>query len=285
MVWAGIMLDGRTPFHVFDRGSVTGVRYRDEVWEPCVRFFQSAVGPEFILHDDNARPHTALLVDEFLESEDIRRVDWLARATGRLEARQSQTEVARWLNMSPSVVHRLWKQFQTTDSESRRFSRGRPTATTNADDRYLTLCARRNPTATQILFRSSLAAATGRLVSTSTVLRRLHEGCVYARRPAICVPLTLRHRRDRSQWARQHVHWRSDQWRVVLFTDESRFSLKSDSRGYLICREPRTRYYPSNIRKRDAYGRGSVCVWGGISLRGRTDLHVFPRGTLNAQVF
>ncbi|GBM22200.1 hypothetical protein AVEN_225086-1, partial [Araneus ventricosus] len=26
MVWAGIMLDGRTPLHVFERGTVTGVR-------------------------------------------------------------------------------------------------------------------------------------------------------------------------------------------------------------------------------------------------------------------
>ncbi|GBM59726.1 hypothetical protein AVEN_40649-1, partial [Araneus ventricosus] len=30
--------------------------------------------------DDNARQHRALLVDEFLESEDIRRMDWPARS-------------------------------------------------------------------------------------------------------------------------------------------------------------------------------------------------------------
>ncbi|GBM62442.1 Transposable element Tcb2 transposase [Araneus ventricosus] len=80
MVWAGIMLDGRTPLHVFERGSVTGVRYRDEILEPYVRLFRGAVGPEFILIDDNARPHRALLVDEFLESEDIHRMDWTARS-------------------------------------------------------------------------------------------------------------------------------------------------------------------------------------------------------------
>ncbi|KFM59627.1 Transposable element Tcb2 transposase, partial [Stegodyphus mimosarum] len=80
MVWAGIMLDGRTPLHVFDRGSMTGVRCRDEVLEPCVHLFQDPVGPEFILQDDNARPHRVLLVDEFLESEDIRRMDWTARS-------------------------------------------------------------------------------------------------------------------------------------------------------------------------------------------------------------
>ncbi|GBM73843.1 hypothetical protein AVEN_100547-1 [Araneus ventricosus] len=74
------MLDGRTPLHVFERGTVTGVRYRDEILEPCVRLFRGAVGPEFILMDDNEKPHRALLVDEFLESEDIRRMDWPARS-------------------------------------------------------------------------------------------------------------------------------------------------------------------------------------------------------------
>ncbi|GFV10606.1 transposable element Tcb2 transposase [Trichonephila clavipes] len=80
MVWAGIMLDGRTSLHVFERGSVTGVRNKDEVLEPYVHFFMGACFPEFILMDNNARPHSALLVDEFLESEDIRRMDWSARS-------------------------------------------------------------------------------------------------------------------------------------------------------------------------------------------------------------
>ncbi|GBN10985.1 hypothetical protein AVEN_13649-1 [Araneus ventricosus] len=74
------MLDGRTPLHVFERGTVTGVRYRDEILEPYVRLSRGAVGPEFILMDDNARPHRALLVDEFLESEDIRWMEWPARS-------------------------------------------------------------------------------------------------------------------------------------------------------------------------------------------------------------
>ncbi|GBM32925.1 Transposable element Tcb1 transposase [Araneus ventricosus] len=203
----------------------------------------------------------------------------------RLEAGQSQTEVVRWLNVSPSVVRRLWKQFLTADSASRKFSQGRPTATTSDDDRCLSLCARRNRTATPTQLRSSLAAATGRLVSMTTVHRRLHEGGLCARQPAICVPLTSRHGRERLRWAHQHVHWTPDHWRAILFTDESRLSLQSDSRCYLIWREPGTRYHPSNIRERDAYGGGRVCVWGGISLGGRTDLHVFPRGTVNAQAY
>ncbi|GBN31922.1 hypothetical protein AVEN_42474-1 [Araneus ventricosus] len=84
---------------------------------------------------------------------------------------------------SPSLVHRLRQKFLTTYSAFRRFSQGRPTATTSADDRYLSLCAQRNRTATPIQLGSSLATATRRLAST--VRRRLHEGGLYARRPAI----------------------------------------------------------------------------------------------------
>ncbi|GBO09335.1 hypothetical protein AVEN_186502-1 [Araneus ventricosus] len=80
MVWAGIMLNGRTPLHIFERVTVTGVRYRDEILETYVRLLRGAVGPEFILMDNNAKPHRVLLVDEFLESEDIHRMDWPDRS-------------------------------------------------------------------------------------------------------------------------------------------------------------------------------------------------------------
>ena len=207
------------------------------------------------------------------------------RVIGRLEAGQSQTEVTRWLNVNPFLVHKLLRQFQTTDSAFRRFCQGLPTATKSADDRYLTSYARRNRTATQTLLRSSLSAATGRFMSTSTVRRRLHKDGLHSRQPAICMPLTSHHSRDHLQWARQRINRTPDEWRAFLFTDESRFSLESDSRRYLIWRKLGTRYYPSNIRKRYACGRDSVCVWGGISLDGRTDLHVFPRGTMDAEVY
>ncbi|GFX82636.1 DDE_3 domain-containing protein [Trichonephila clavipes] len=45
------------------------------------RVSRGACPPEFLLTDDNARPHRALLVYEFLESEDIcRRMDCTARS-------------------------------------------------------------------------------------------------------------------------------------------------------------------------------------------------------------
>ncbi|GFX59963.1 transposable element Tcb2 transposase [Trichonephila clavipes] len=70
------MLNGRTELHIFDRGSVIGDRYCEEVLLPHVRLFRGAIGPDFIFMDGNARPHRTLAVEELLESEDITRMDW-----------------------------------------------------------------------------------------------------------------------------------------------------------------------------------------------------------------
>ncbi|GFY09068.1 transposable element Tcb2 transposase [Trichonephila clavipes] len=72
------MLNGRTELRIFDRGSVIGDRYCEEVLLPHVRLFRGAIGPGFIFMDDNARPHRTLAVEELLESEDITRMDWPA---------------------------------------------------------------------------------------------------------------------------------------------------------------------------------------------------------------
>ncbi|GFX72606.1 transposable element Tcb2 transposase [Trichonephila clavipes] len=123
--------------------------------------------------------------------------------------------------------------------------------------------------------------ATGRPISRFTVARRLHGGGLFARRSVRCVPLTPAHRRRRSLWCREHRNWRYNEWGRVLFTDESRFSLSSDSHRILIWRERGSRNHPSSIIEKDRYGGRGVLFWGGIMLGSHTDLHIFDAGSVN----
>ncbi|GFU95367.1 transposable element Tcb1 transposase [Trichonephila clavipes] len=116
---------------------------------------------------------------------------------------------------------------------------------------------------------------------SSGLARRLHGGGLFARRPVRCVPLTPAHRRRCSLWCWEHRNWRDNEWGQVLFTDESRISLSSDSHRILIWRERGSRNHPSNIIERDRYGGCGVLVWGGIMLGSRTDLHIFDAGSVN----
>ncbi|GFV63352.1 transposable element Tc1 transposase [Trichonephila clavipes] len=155
------------------------------------------------------------------------------RIIGKLEEGRSVTSVAAEFGIAHSIVSRLWIQFQTTGTAIRGFSSGRPRGTTPTDDQ-----------------------TTGRPISRFTVARRLHGGGLFARRPVRCVPLTPAHRKRRSLWCREHRNLRDNEWGRVLFTDESRFSLSSDSHRILIWRERGSRNHPSNIIERDRGGMG-----------------------------
>ncbi|GFU44867.1 transposable element Tcb2 transposase [Trichonephila clavipes] len=81
LVWAGISLGGHTDLHVFHGGTVTGLRYRDEILDPYVRpYAAAAIGNDFILMDDNARPHRAGIVEEYLKDHVLERMEWPARS-------------------------------------------------------------------------------------------------------------------------------------------------------------------------------------------------------------
>ncbi|GFW44883.1 transposable element Tc3 transposase [Trichonephila clavipes] len=59
-----------------------------------------------------------------------------------------------------------------------------------------------------------------------------------------------------------------------MFSDESRFSLQSNSRQTLIWRAPGTHDHQENTIERYCYGGTGWLVWVGIIPGSRTDLHV-----------
>ncbi|GFU49123.1 hypothetical protein TNCV_573621 [Trichonephila clavipes] len=73
----------------------------------------------------------------------------------------------------------------------------------------------------------------------------------------------------------QKMSWTEDDCVRVLFSDQSRFSLDSDSRHVLSWREPESQHWPSNIIKKYHYGYGGLMIWAGIMVDKHTHLHVF----------
>ncbi|GFV79051.1 transposable element Tcb2 transposase [Trichonephila clavipes] len=186
-----------------------------------------------------------------------------------------------------SIKHVVGHRFTTLETISNYrncypgISSGCPRGTTPADDRYIVLQARRIRRQTAGEISRHTTQATVRPISRFTVVRRLHGGGLFARRPVRCVPLRPAHRRRRSLWCREHRNWRDNKWGRVLFTDESRFSLSSDSHRILIWRERESRNHPSNIIERYRYGGSGVLVWGGIMLGSHRDLPIFDAGSVN----
>ncbi|GFV76694.1 transposable element Tcb1 transposase [Trichonephila clavipes] len=74
--------------------------------------------------------------------------------------------------------------------------------------------------------------------------------------------------------------------RVISQTvHESRFSLECDNRRVLVWRDRGNRINPAFVRERSQYRRAGWKVWGGISIGGRTDLHIIRNGTLTGRKY
>ncbi|GFV73867.1 transposable element Tcb2 transposase [Trichonephila clavipes] len=81
LVYGGISIDGRTYLYIIRDGPLTARRYRDDILRPIVVPYAEAIRDDFILMDDNCRPHSANLVEDFLFEEGIVRMEWPARSS------------------------------------------------------------------------------------------------------------------------------------------------------------------------------------------------------------
>ncbi|GFY23727.1 transposable element Tcb2 transposase [Trichonephila clavipes] len=68
-----------------------------------------------------------------------------------------------------------------------------------------------------------------------------------------------------------------------IVQNESRFSLECDTRHVLVWRDRGPRNNPAFVRERSQYRRAGWMVWSGISIGGRTDLHIIRNGTLTGR--
>ncbi|GFV41955.1 transposable element Tc1 transposase [Trichonephila clavipes] len=180
------------------------------------------------------------------------------RMIGNLEEGRTVTSVAAKFGINNSVISRAWKEFQTTGTAVKKIGGGRQRTTTSGKG------------------ATSVAVYCGQMPSQRDLIARL---------PECCLPLKVGHRLHRLQWRREVKNWTTDQWSRVLFTDEIRFSTRSDSQHDLIWREIGIRFYPSNIKERHRYGGTGVLLWGGTMLNVQTELHIFDRGFVTGDCY
>ena len=207
----------------------------------------------------------------------------VARAVQMVEDGRTQRQAANALGVSQSVIGRAVQRYQETGQYTRRPGQGRPRSTTPGQDRYLRTLAARNRYSTARQLRHDFQDATGSRISDQTVRNRLHHAGLHARRPFAVPRLTAAHRRARLTFSRDHSDWQLRHWTPVLFTDESRFCLDTNDRRARVWRARGHRFDQDNMVEHDRFGGGSVMVWGGISIHGRTDLHFFNQGAVTGQ--
>ncbi|GFV66469.1 uncharacterized protein TNCV_2531561 [Trichonephila clavipes] len=116
----------------------------------------------------------------------------------------SQADAARRLNVSRSVVQRLWDQYQPRRFCVQKPVPGRPQAHKSpAEDRFLSFGTKEKNHYCAAA-RCRPLSTSGRRISSTTVRNRFPNAGLYARRP-VAFPSNGRQRRNRLCWARENM--------------------------------------------------------------------------------
>ncbi|UYV84923.1 hypothetical protein LAZ67_X004023 [Cordylochernes scorpioides] len=118
-------------------------------------------------------------------------------------------------------------------------------------------------------------------LALETISRRLVANGLHSCRPLRRLPLTPPNRRQRLEWCRARSTWMTE-WHRVVFSDESRFCLSSDSRRVRVWRRRGERSNPAAIVERPTVRQRGIMVWGAIAYDSRSPL-LRIQGTMTAQ--
>ena len=101
MVWGGKTAHGRTPLVVV-AGNLTGMRYQDGIVQPYVIPFIQAQTNNVTFRQDNARPHVARVVHDYLTQQNVDLLPWPAVSSDLSPIEHVWDEMERRLRHLPN---------------------------------------------------------------------------------------------------------------------------------------------------------------------------------------
>ncbi|UYV82055.1 hypothetical protein LAZ67_21000606 [Cordylochernes scorpioides] len=200
---------------------------------------------------------------------------------GLKRAGWSIRQIAADTHLGASTVHRLWRRWLEQGNVAIYRNVGATRVTSARVDRRIFRQAVAAPQATCTAILQHVQDTLDHSISTRTISRRLVANGLHSCRPLSRLPLTPPNRRQRLEWCRARSTWMTE-WHRVVFSDESRFCLSSDSRRVRVWRRRGERSNPAAIVERPTVRQRGIMVWGAIAYDSRSPL-LRIQGTMTAQ--
>jgi transposase len=195
----------------------------------------------------------------------------------------STREIAKRVGYHQCSVVRLLKKFRESGRVSRKKGSGRKPMSTPCQDRYLMRMCLRDRQASSVDLKNAWEAEAGVQVSAVTVRRRLFRAGLRARRPRKKPLLTAKMRTARLKWVKEYGKWTMQQWKSVIFSDESKFNLHGSDGQQYVRRRKGEEFQPQCVVPTVKFPVSQM-IWGCISYAGVGRLHLVE-GTVKAQQY
>ena len=117
-------------------------------------------------------------------------------------------------------------------------------------------------------------------VSTSTIRKRLLRSGLRRCKAKEKLKVSVKQRKARIAWAKEHLNWTSEDWDKVIFSDESTFTIQNHAGNNFVRRRPHEALSPQCISPTIKHPT-SLMIWGCMASNGIGRLHICE-GMINA---
>lgn len=203
------------------------------------------------------------------------------RIVGLHEAGISGAQIGRQLGIARQTVSALLKRFQlrgTVVSPKPTGARCKLGVRDKRQLKHLILRDRRAP----------IAAIQAQMTTKVCIrtLRRYIRALGFNNRVAVKKPfLSKAHKAQRLAFAQAHAHWSEEDWKNVIWTDESSFEVGKHSRLVRVWRQVYERYAWDCLCPSFKSGRVSIMIWGAFSGYHKSPIVIIPTGRRTAADF
>jgi len=202
-----------------------------------------------------------------------------------LHTELSQREIARRIGVSDKCVRTTIKNYRARGSVAEAPRIGRPNALSYYDKKWIFRQARIDPKlsnrALTEMFNSKAVCAP---VSTETVRKALLEKGLKSYTATRKPLLSVLDRIKRRKWCKARLHWTIDEWRKVIFSDESNFEVVNRKTRVTVKRLASEKYQLKFCQPRIQGGGGSAGIWGCISHKGTGCCEMY-KGRINQHTY
>lgn len=198
-----------------------------------------------------------------------------AQVVALQKAGLNQVQISQQLKISRCCVQNAIKKFKVLGRFDDLKRSGRPKKLTNRGLRHLKRLVKGDSRLNARLITPDLNNSLSEPVSIVTVRRYLKKlGYEYA----VKIKkqwLSPKHRQQRVAWCTQYSSWTCDDWKKVIFSDESTFYVLKRKNLCKIWRLEKEKLLSECLEQTNAGDGGKLGIWGGISSFGTTSAKIY----------
>ncbi|CAF3183212.1 unnamed protein product [Rotaria socialis] len=196
----------------------------------------------------------------------------------------NQVHISKQLNISRCCAQNAIKKYKDQGNYNDLKSSGRPRKVDGRGLRHLKRLVKGDERLSAAKIATDLNASLPKPITTRTVRNYLKElgfeDVVKVKKQW----LGVKHRKQRMAWCTQHMNWTRDDWKNVIFSDESTFYVLKRKNQRKIWRLDKEKLLLECLEQTNIGDGGKVGIWGGISDVCTTNTRIYTEN-MNGQLY